>query len=165
MDPGVHFKIIRKALFGIIILLTASFVHAGSLAPRKHTNNDKCPVCGMFIYKYPDFIAQVVFQDETVHFFDGSKDMFKYLFAIDKYTPGKKSSGIASMYVTEYYRLTPIDAQKAYYVMGSDVYGPMGKELIPFEKKSDADEFLKDHHGKMMLRYQDITSLLIMGLE
>jgi nitrous oxide reductase accessory protein NosL len=33
----------------------------------------------------------------------------------------------------------------AYYVLGSDIYGPMGRELIPFEKEADAKEFIKDH--------------------
>jgi len=32
--------------------------------------------------------------------------------------------------------------------MRSDVYGPMGRELIPFEKMKDAEEFMTDHKVK-----------------
>jgi len=41
---------------------------------------------------------------------------------------------IDSIYVTDYYNLTLIDGYQAFYVVGSNVYGPMGKELIPLEK-------------------------------
>jgi nitrous oxide reductase accessory protein NosL len=37
--------------------------------------------------------------------------------------------------VTDYYRVQRIDAHKAYYVVGSDVLGPMGHELIPLETR------------------------------
>ncbi len=43
------------------------------------------------------------------------------------------------------------------YVTGSDIYGPMGRELIPFENGSDAREFMKDHKGKSILQFRQIT--------
>jgi nitrous oxide reductase accessory protein NosL len=50
-----------------------------------------------------------------------------------------------------------IDGYHAYYVTGSDVYGPMGKELIPLEKETDAKEFMKDHKGQSILRFKDVN--------
>jgi nitrous oxide reductase accessory protein NosL len=41
----------------------------------------------------------------------------------------------------------------------------MGKELIPFEKETEASEFLKDHQGKSILRYQEITAAVLQGLD
>ena len=49
-----------------------------------------------------------------------------------------------------------IDGRKAFYGSGSDTYGPMGKELIPFEKETQAQEFLKDHKGKTVLTFGEI---------
>ena len=49
--------------------------------------------------------------------------------------------------------------------MGSDIYGPMGRELIPFEKETDAREFMKDHKGKSMLRFTDVTPDILKGLD
>ena len=40
-----------------------------------------------------------------------------------------------------------IDGRSAHYVVGSDVTGPMGKELIPFATREAALEFSKDHGG------------------
>ena len=31
-------------------------------------------------------------------------------------------------------------AKEAFFVIGSDVYGPMGHELIPFASKADAEQ-------------------------
>ncbi len=119
----------------------------------------------MFVYKYPDFTARVVFRDGSARYFDGAKDMFKYLLAVEKYDPGRRRSEISLVSVTEYYRLAPIEAGKAWYVVGSDVYGPMGRELIPFEKKPEAEEFMKDHRGKAILRYEEVTTGVIRGID
>ena len=55
--------------------------------------------------------------------------------------------------------------RKAHYVIGSDVYGPMGKELIPFEKKAEAEEFLKDHRGERIIPFEGITPDVIQRLD
>jgi nitrous oxide reductase accessory protein NosL len=69
------------------------------------------------------------------------------------------------LYVTDYYTLALIDGFRAYYVLGSDVCGPMGRELVPFEKEADAREFLKDHKGQSIKRFKDITYEIIKGLD
>ena len=58
-----------------------------------------------------------------------------------------------------------IEAQKAFYVIGSDVYGPMGKELIPFEKLEDAKEFLYDHRGEEILKFHDIDENIMKRID
>ena len=49
--------------------------------------------------------------------------------------------------------------------MGSDVYGPMGRELIPFVKESEARDFLKDHKGKSIIRFRDVTAAVLRPLD
>jgi nitrous oxide reductase accessory protein NosL len=119
----------------------------------------------MFVAKYPDFLAQIVFRDGSVAFFDGVKDMFKYYLNMSKYNSKQKETDIEFVYVNDYYSLTPVDGLKAYYVQGSDVFGPMGRELIPFEKEREAKEFMRDHKGKTLLRFQDISGPIIKGLD
>jgi nitrous oxide reductase accessory protein NosL len=156
----------KKSITGLlIIILFASVAFAGEKKPVKLSPKDKCPVCGMFVTKYPDWVAEIVFRDGSYAFFDGAKDMFKYYFNMAKYNPSKNQSDIDSIYATDYYNLTLIDGYKAYYVVGSDVYGPMGKEPIPFEKEEDAKEFMKDHKGKKILRFKDITPEVLHTLD
>jgi len=156
-------NIFRFAL--VAIFLTFLLAPAGEATPVKASKADKCPVCGMFVAKYSDFLAQVIFADGAYALFDGAKDMFKYYFNIKKYEPSREPSGIAFIYVTDYYEMTPIDGRKAWYVLGSNVYGPMGRELIPFAKEADAKEFMKDHAGKTLIRFNDVTPDVIKGLD
>ena len=149
----------------ITLTLTLSLLWSGERKPIKPSSKDKCPVCGMFVAKYPDFLAEILFKDGSHAFFDGTKDMFKFYFNLKRYQPSKKQSDIDSIYVTDYYSLTLIDGYQAFYVTGSDVYGPMGRELIPLEKEGDAKEFMKDHQGKSILKFSDITYELVKALD
>ena len=148
-----------------IVLIACTLVSAGEKGPITPAAKDKCPVCGMFVAKYPDFAAQINFKDDAYAVFDGVKDMFKYYFNLAKYNPGKKLTDIDSIYVTDYYDLKWIDGYKAFYVEGSDVYGPMGREIIPFEKKEGAEQFMTDHIGKSLLKFDEITYDLVKGLD
>ena len=148
---------------GIALLLTAAgFLAAQAVPdqagpPAKPTAANKCPVCGMFVAGFPDFLAAVVFRDGATAYFDGCKDMFRFLFEMDKYAPGRKRSDVASVWVTDYYSLGWIDGAKALYVRGSDILGPMGRELIPFGKEPEAKGFMKDHKGESLFRFDEIT--------
>jgi nitrous oxide reductase accessory protein NosL len=126
---------------------------------------DTCPVCGMFVARYPDWIATVVYKDGHAHHFDGAKDLFKYLLDLDRWAPGHRAADIAVIGVTEYYGVTRIDARSAWYVIGSDALGPMGHELVPLASEEDAKEFLKDHKGSRILRFGDVTAGLLQDLD
>jgi copper chaperone NosL len=148
-----------------VLSFGVSLSFAADLKPQKVGPKDKCPVCGMFVAKYPDFAAQVKFRDGSMVHFDGTKDMFKYYLNLARYAPGKKPADISAIFVTGYYNLTMVDALTAYYVIGSDIYGPMGRELIPFAKESEARDFLKDHKGKSIVRFREVTPAVIRPLD
>ncbi|MEJ2611792.1 MAG: nitrous oxide reductase accessory protein NosL [Candidatus Thiodiazotropha sp.] len=126
---------------------------------------DTCPVCGMFVAKYPEWIATVLYKDGHAHHFDGAKDLFKYLLDLEKWAPNHQASEMQLIGVTEYYGLQRIDAHQAYYVIGSDVLGPMGHELIPLESKADADEFMSDHKGVSIVRFKQVTREMLNNLD
>ena len=115
----------------------------------KVTKDEKCPVCGMFVYKYPRWAAQIWFKDKKHHSFDGVKCLTKYLHT-------HKNIKIKQILVTDYYTQQAINGQKAFYVIGSDVYGPMGEEAIPFKTLQEAKRFLKDHRGKKILKLNEV---------
>lgn len=119
----------------------------------------------MFVAPYPAWIAVIVLKDRTALFFDGPKDLFTYYADVAKYSSGRSRADIAAVWVKDYYTLASIDGMKALYVTGSDVLGPMGKELVPFSNEADAATFLKDHKGKQILRFGDITPQVLKTLE
>ena len=154
-----------------LTLTIAAILMAGVVAlpakdpkPVKPGKKDRCLTCGMFPHKYPQWAAQVHWSDGTRNYFDGCKCMFRALQDMKKHAPGKTSADIAAVYVTNYYTSKPIDGTAAFYVIGSDVLGPMGRELIPFATEDDAKEFLKDHKGKKILRFPEITPAVLKPL-
>ena len=46
-------------------------------------------------------------------------------------------SALATIAVTDYYAVEPIAARDAWYVVGSDVLGPMGHELVPLATEAE----------------------------
>ncbi|MHB8066654.1 MAG: nitrous oxide reductase accessory protein NosL [Desulfobaccales bacterium] len=148
-----------------VILLTTTASLAAEVKPAAPAARDKCPVCGMFVAKYPDFLAEIVFKDGSHAFFDGVKDMMKYYFDLPKYNPAKSTADIGAIFVNDYYSLSPTDGLKAYFVFGSNVYGPMGKELIPFKEEAEAKDFVKDHAGQSIYKFNDINIHLIKTLD
>lgn len=126
---------------------------------------DKCPVCGMFVHKYPAWTTVISFNDGSRAWFDGTKDLFSYLNNLPRFAPGKTATMVATIQVRDYYSLKLIDARTAFYVIGSNVYGPMGHELIPLARQDEAQEFLKDHAGRRIVRYHEITPALLKTLE
>ncbi len=164
----VMIKIFPKLSLTLALILSlnlSSPVQGADRRPIKPLPKDKCPVCGMFVAKYPDWLSAIVYKDGSYAVFDGVKDMMKYYHHLKKYNPSKRHTDIDYIQVNDYYRLAPIDGLKAYYIIGSNIYGPMGKELIPFEKKEDAEEFMVDHVGKALLRFQEITPEVLKGLD
>jgi len=159
-----RFKMLPAVCLAILLLMTFTSEAAEITVPGP-TDKDKCPVCGMFVKKYPDWTDVIVFRNGSRVYFDGAKDMFKYLFDMKRYDSVNKKEDIRSIIVKDYYRLSWIDAHSAWFVVGSDVYGPMGRELIPLEKEEDAREFLTDHKGKKILKFPEITIEIIKTLD
>jgi len=109
------------------LLLSPVAVGVGE-APPKPGPRDLCPICGMLVAKYPNWVAIAVYSDGKALFFDGAKDLFRYLFDSPKRGTDRKALGTPRLWATEFYGLKRIDARKAFYVVGSDVLGPMGHE-------------------------------------
>ena len=146
-------KLKRPVVASLAICLAAGLAFAGE--PKPPTAKDRCGVCGMFVQKYPNWVATIVFEDGSQVFFDGPKDLFRYLVDLEKY--GAQDREVSRIFVTDYYRVQPVDAKAAHFVAGSDVMGPMGHELVPLESREHAETFVRDHGGKEILVFDDVT--------
>jgi nitrous oxide reductase accessory protein NosL len=135
------------------------------LEPIRPAPRDKCPVCGMFVARYPDWVAGIRFQDGSHAVFDGAKDLFRFLLSVEDYGPAGRRKDVAAILVTDYYSVRQVDAREAWFVVGSDVLGPMGHELVPFARREEAEEFLRDHHGKRLVRFAEVNPSLLRALE
>ena len=146
----------RRHLIGFCLAAWATLAVAQNVP--KPSAKDLCPVCGMLVSKYPNWVAVVTWKDGHTHFFDGSKDMFKFLHDLPKFAPGHKKEDITGIFVTDFYNLERMDARKALFVTGSDILGPMAN-------KADADDFLKDHKGKKIIAFDQVTPEIPVALD
>lgn len=157
--------IMRSLVCSFIVFLmlgTAAGVAAEPLHPVG--KDEKCPVCGMFVAKYDQWLAQIVTDDQKTLVFDGVKDMMAYYFNSSDYG-GSGDLARAEIWVRNYYTLDYMDGRTAYYVIGSDVLGPMGDELIPFASSAEAENFKNDHGGTRILRFDEIEAGQIMEMK
>lgn len=151
-------------LVGLSAVLHGDGSGAETSGPAVPGPRERCPLCGLMVAGYPNCRAQLRFADSKVVFFDGVKDLMKYYFQISKYEKKRKAGDIREIFVTDYYSTDPIGAATAWFVIGSDVLGPKGRELIPHRSQELAEQFSKDHDGRRILTFQEITPELVGGL-
>ncbi len=160
MRRGAVLALVVLALLALGSGAATAVAGQGSVSITKAvsiTRKDRCPVCGMFVYKYPKWVARITFGDGSAFFYDGAKCMFTHDRDPARYSPGKAWQDVTAISVTDYYETELVDARTAWFVIGSDVLGPMGHELIPFRDEAAAREFMADHGGKGILRFGDVT--------
>ena len=156
-------KLINKFSCLVVLILLGCTVQLYAAPEEKVGTDVRCTVCGMFVAKYDNWIVQMRLADDKVMFFDGVKDMLVFYFDPQQYS-SVRHEDIKEIWVKDYYSLGWQDGRGALYVIGSDVYGPMGKEFIPFSSQEAADNFLQDHHGKKILTFDEITDELVQSM-
>lgn len=143
-------------LCGFLWLLAAHgpLFAAGFPRPGK---DDRCPVCGMFVYKYPKWAAGFVFQSGARFFHCCPKCLVHNLHNVPKYQPGETRDSIRQIWVTEYYTTKPTDARDVFFVVGTNLVGPMGLDLIPVRGKIAAETLKKDYQGEFVVTLDEVT--------
>ncbi len=133
--------------------------------PKGPAPEGRCAVCGMFVANFPDWAASITFKDGTMAWFDGPKDLFTFMSDLTRYDARHKASDLVDIRVKDYYGLKATDGRKAFFVLGSDVLGPMGRDLVPFASEAGARDFLKDHRGHRLLTFLEVTPELLKQME
>lgn len=117
--------------------------------------DDRCVVCEMYPSRYPQNKCQIHAKDGKIYHFCSTQCLFAFLKEPDQYV--KSGFTPQLIWVIEYTSGSWISGRSAYYLVGAkDVYGPMGFEALPFDKKSDADSFA-GHSGAEILLFGEVT--------
>lgn len=153
-----------RLVWWTVLLLLPAFHGDLQAAPEGTVGHDaRCAICGMFVAKYENWVVQLRSADDTLLFFDGVKDMMVFYHNPQQYSRLQQAD-LNEIWVKDYYSLEWLDGRKALYVIGSDVYGPMGKEFIPFSSRAAAENFLQDHHGKKIVTFAEITDEIVQSM-
>ena len=125
----------------------------------------RCPVCGMYPARSPDWAAQVIFANGEVHFFDSPVSLFLYLGNVARYSAGRSGSDIVARYVTDGAGGGWTDAATAHYVHGSSALGPMRAGNLPaFASAQEAERFAAARGGRV-LAFGAVDAALLQTLD
>jgi copper chaperone NosL len=137
---------------------------AADLSPQYVQRSTRCPVCGMYPYRTPQWTAQIVFNDQTASSFDSPVDLFRFLNNMVVFDKQHKAADIGAIYVADYGTKAWVDAKKAFYVIGSKALGPMNDPNLPaFATREAADAHIKAQGGKVLL-FGEVTREVIKSL-
>ena len=108
----------------------------------------RCPVCGMYPARSPDWAGQIIFSNGDAQFFDSPVSLLLFLNDVPRYSAGRSSDDIVARYVTDVTSKEWIDAGAAFYVYGSNAMGPMRAGNLPaFAQRSAAEAFAQQRGG------------------
>lgn len=150
-------------------LLVASFLvspaaQASDLSPQYVQRSARCPVCGMYPYRTPQWMGQIVFNDQTASTFDSPVDLFRFLNSMVLFDKKHTAADVGAVWVADYGTKAWVDAKKAFYVQGSKALGPMNDSNLPaFASREAAEAHVKAQGGKVLV-HGDITRELIKSL-
>ena len=128
----------------------------GALRP---TAGDRCPVCGMYPARHPKFAAALVLEDGRT-FYACSNRCLLQCWRHSQTHLGVPSGAIKRLLALDYFSGAVLDAERAFWVAGSDVVGPMGPALVALQTRRDVDTFIKRHGGSLVFQLHQVDESL-----
>ena len=125
-------------------------------AARPVPADARCPVCGMYPARSPDWAAQVIFANGDAQFFDTPVSLLLYLSDVARYSPGRSAGDIVARYVTDVPSRGWISAESAFYVHGSSARGPMRAGNLPAFASAAAAQQFADQRGGVVQPWDGI---------
>lgn len=112
----------------------------------------RCDLCGMRVDPSSGWRAGGRGSDGAELTFDAPKCMFRY---------HHQRGGVREPWVIEYYSQARRPAPELFYVLGSDVRSPMGRDLVPVHGRDEAERFARDHHGERVLAFDEVSAAIV----
>ncbi len=114
-------------------------------APRPVPANARCPVCGMYPARAPEWAAQLIYSNGDAHFFDSPLSLFIFL----------QDAGRSGAW---------LNAKATVYVSGSSLLGPMRAGNLPAFSSAAAAQQFSAQYGGTLLQAQQISPQLLQSL-
>ncbi len=144
-----------KRFWLVVILIVILGMADGAFSqPPEIETHKKCPLCSMYPARYPNFNCQIVFKDGSYEAFDSAIGLLVYLHFPDK--TGMALKPVAGVYFKDYLKQGWLAAEKAYFVTGSDIRGPMGIQFLPVDSQQAAEQIKKQANGKDVIHFKMI---------
>jgi copper chaperone NosL len=135
-----------------VLALSSSLALAsmGALTACKKT--ERCKHCGMKIDPASAWRTDLVGEDGKITAFDTPRC------ALTSWRSG--ATPAKSVRVQEYYDQKTRDGSEVRFVIGGDVLGPMGADLVPVDP-AKASKFIQDHAADRALKLDEVTTQVL----
>ncbi len=132
----------RREILALVVATALAAACKGKAAPQR------CKHCGMVIDPASAWRTDLVDADGTTTSFDTPRC------ALTWWRSGKGKA--TSLRAQEYYERRWRNGDELRFVLGGDVVGPMGPDLVPVDP-SRVTKFIQDHGAEKALRLDEIT--------
>lgn len=112
----------------------------------------RCALCGMRVVRGAAFSSGATDANGRSVLFDSVKCMFRWL---------ERHPDARDPWVTEHLTRTERPAREVYFVVGSNLEGPMGADLVPVETRERAEQVRASHRGERVVAFADVTPALL----
>ncbi len=145
----------------MLIFLFFSLIFFTNCQQKSETisTNTKCQHCGMPSQKYPKWHTKMIYKNGNIKWTCSPRCM---LLLVQNH---KTTAQPVQIWVKDYYNLKEIDAKKAFYVVKSDVLGPMGQDFVPLANMADAKNFVKEHKKNQAENQHNILTFSDINME
>jgi nitrous oxide reductase accessory protein NosL len=117
---------------------------------------DRCPVCGMKVIRYPKFSSAIRLTDQATYYFCSNGCMLKAWLHPEIFLSSTRKA-LSLIIVRDYFTGRQVDGENVFWVAGSDVIGPMGPAMVALQESHSVDAFLKRHGGRKVFRLHALT--------
>lgn len=140
---------IARALALTLAIVLGACAEQGSAEAQR-----RCDVCGMRIDSSSGWRAGGRSSSGELRF-DTPKCLFRHL---------HREGGVRDPWVIEYYAQERRPARELFYVTGTDLEGPMGRDLVPVAGREAAERLMREHHGDRVLAFGEVTEAIVESL-
>ncbi len=123
--------------------------------PTSAVADHDCRYCGMPSDDYPQYNALALTAEGDSLFFCSTRCLLL------THLESGQAVNLERLFVTDYYEQEKVAAPQAFFVAGSDVIGPMGRDLIPHASRAAAEEFRQDHRGTAIYPFDSLDLPLL----
>lgn len=143
----------NRRQFVLALSSSLALVSVGAISACKKT--ERCKHCGMKIDPASAWRTDLVGDDGKIVAFDTPRC------ALTSWRSG--ATPAKSIRVQEYYDRQSRDGNDVRFVIGGDVLGPMGADLVPVDPPR-ASKFIQDHGADRALRLDEVTTQVLAGI-
>ena len=152
----------KKIMLGVLFFISCLFANEIKF-DMNFTKDTSCEIRKRKLYQNPIWASKIEFKNGKNAFFCSPKSMFEFYFNEEKWKTFEiqSLSDFTNILITDYKTSKIVDAKKAFFVYGSSKISPAGDDLVAFESKEDASNYLQNNNGKRIFSFDEVKNSLV----